>query len=202
MHRGSERHDLAEDRFFGVYEPGGISSIALSNSSGGIEMDHIQFGLVGLATMTTTTTTVTTTLVTSTSTTGAVPSTTATPTTSSTTTTTTLAGGCPAGATFDAILCLLDQLIADEDSAPDLGRLRTGIRNAVVKARKQAAKARDAGAGKVAKTQLKKASHSLVTFEHKLASNNAKKIGQATRDGLRAASAGIRGEMQTLRGTL
>jgi len=35
-----------EDRFFGVTDPGGISSIFISNSSGGIEVDHLQYGLV------------------------------------------------------------------------------------------------------------------------------------------------------------
>ena len=40
-------------------------------------------------------------------------------------------------------------------------------------------------------------------FEHKLASNNSKKlIPQATRDGLRSQSAQIRSEMQSLRGAL
>src|SRR5262249_8613495 len=219
----SNNGETAEDRFFGVYDAGGISSIKLSNSSGGIEMDHIQFGLVGLATTTSTTTTTTTVLPTtstSTSTTSTVASTstsplstsTTSPTTSSSTTsstkvpattTTTLGNECPRAPTFDSILCLLDALVADVDGAGDLGRLKTGIRNAVAKALTQTAKARDAGTGKVAKTQLKKAAHSLTVFEHKLASNNAKKvIPQSTRDRLRAASAVIRGEIQTLRGTI
>ena len=34
----------AEDRFFGVTNAGGISRIFLSNESGGIEMDHLQYG--------------------------------------------------------------------------------------------------------------------------------------------------------------
>lgn len=34
-----------EDRFYGVIAPGGISSIFISNSSGGIEVDHLQYGL-------------------------------------------------------------------------------------------------------------------------------------------------------------
>lgn len=33
-----------EDRFFGVQFAGGIRSITISNSSGGIEVDHIQYG--------------------------------------------------------------------------------------------------------------------------------------------------------------
>lgn len=51
-----------EDRFYGVEHAGGIGSISISNSKGGIEVDHVQFalipappslpflGLVGLAT--------------------------------------------------------------------------------------------------------------------------------------------------------
>jgi hypothetical protein len=34
----------AEDRFFGVVWPGGISRVRMSNSSGGIEIDHVQYG--------------------------------------------------------------------------------------------------------------------------------------------------------------
>jgi len=36
--------DTAEDRFFGVHFAGGIRSITISNTSGGIEVDHIQYG--------------------------------------------------------------------------------------------------------------------------------------------------------------
>lgn len=34
---------IEEDRFFGATNPGGISAIHISNSSGGIEIDHLQF---------------------------------------------------------------------------------------------------------------------------------------------------------------
>ena len=34
----------AEDRFFGAQDPNGILAIKLSNTSGGIEVDHVQFG--------------------------------------------------------------------------------------------------------------------------------------------------------------
>jgi PEP-CTERM motif len=33
-----------EDRFYGVIAPGGISRIAIQNASGGIEIDHLQYG--------------------------------------------------------------------------------------------------------------------------------------------------------------
>lgn len=35
-----------EDRFFGVQDPNGILAIKLSNSAGGIEIDHVQYGQV------------------------------------------------------------------------------------------------------------------------------------------------------------
>jgi len=34
----------AEDRFFGVTDPNGISAISISNGGGGIEVDHLQYG--------------------------------------------------------------------------------------------------------------------------------------------------------------
>lgn len=37
--------DPANYRFFGVTNPGGISAITIANSSGGIELDHLQYGL-------------------------------------------------------------------------------------------------------------------------------------------------------------
>jgi hypothetical protein len=171
--------ETAEDRFFGLYEPGGISSILLSNSSGGIEMDHIQFGLVGLATTSTTVA-------------------------STSTTTTTLAGGCVVAPTYESILCRIDLLIADATSASDLGRLKQGILNAITKARKQAGRAAAPETkSKVAKNQLKKCAKSLESFRHKLDSNNAKKIiPQATRDDFRQRAADIKTDVVTLRGTL
>jgi uncharacterized repeat protein (TIGR01451 family) len=42
---GSNAGTTGEDRFFGVTNVGGISAIKISNSSGGIEVDHLQYGL-------------------------------------------------------------------------------------------------------------------------------------------------------------
>jgi hypothetical protein len=39
----------AEDRFFGITNPAGISAIKISNTSGGIEVDHLQYGMFGAA---------------------------------------------------------------------------------------------------------------------------------------------------------
>ena len=41
---GSSSGTTAEDRFFGLTFDGGIKSIFISNSSGGIEVDHVQYG--------------------------------------------------------------------------------------------------------------------------------------------------------------
>lgn len=41
----------AEDRFYGVIHAGGIGSILISNSSGGIEVDHLQFVVPGPSTL-------------------------------------------------------------------------------------------------------------------------------------------------------
>ena len=46
---GSISGTTAEDRFFGVTSAGGIESIRISNTSGGIEVDHLQYGVYGLA---------------------------------------------------------------------------------------------------------------------------------------------------------
>ncbi len=39
--------ETGEDRFFGVQNPGGISSIFIKNTAGGIEADHLQYGRAG-----------------------------------------------------------------------------------------------------------------------------------------------------------
>jgi hypothetical protein len=41
---GSISGTTAEDRFFGVTNPGGFESIRISNTAGGIEVDHLQYG--------------------------------------------------------------------------------------------------------------------------------------------------------------
>lgn len=48
----SNSGETAEDRFFGVTFPGGISAIKISNTSGGLEVDHLQYGLYASATVT------------------------------------------------------------------------------------------------------------------------------------------------------
>jgi MYXO-CTERM domain-containing protein len=43
---GSSNGETAEDRFYGVSNPGGVLSITVSNP-GGIELDHLQYGFTG-----------------------------------------------------------------------------------------------------------------------------------------------------------
>src|SRR5450755_4969177 len=40
----SNNGETAEDRFFGVTNAAGISAIFMSNASGGMEVDHLQYG--------------------------------------------------------------------------------------------------------------------------------------------------------------
>lgn len=44
---GSISGTTAEDSFFGVINGAGISAIRISNTSGGIEVDHLQYGIFG-----------------------------------------------------------------------------------------------------------------------------------------------------------
>lgn len=44
---GNHAGGTGEDRFFGAMHSGGISEIFISNSSGGIEIDHLQYGISG-----------------------------------------------------------------------------------------------------------------------------------------------------------
>ena len=44
---GSNSGTTADDNFFGVINPGGVSTIQLTNQSGGIEIDHLHYGVAG-----------------------------------------------------------------------------------------------------------------------------------------------------------
>ncbi len=46
---GSNNGETAEDRFFGATYTGGISAIFMSNASGGMEVDHLQYGAAAAA---------------------------------------------------------------------------------------------------------------------------------------------------------
>jgi hypothetical protein len=45
----SNNGETAEDRFFGVTDADGISAIFMSNASGGMEVDHVQYGGAAVA---------------------------------------------------------------------------------------------------------------------------------------------------------
>lgn len=45
---GSITGTTGEDSFFGIQDPGGIGSIRIANASGGIEVDHVQYGAAPL----------------------------------------------------------------------------------------------------------------------------------------------------------
>ena len=45
-HAAAPNGTIADDRFYGVTNPGGISRIHISNLLGGIEVDHLQYGFV------------------------------------------------------------------------------------------------------------------------------------------------------------
>lgn len=176
-----------EDRFYGVTNAGGISAIKLTNTSGGIEVDHVQYdgGCAGTATTTTTTTP-----------------------TSSTTTSTTLAGcaGEPVAATFASIDCRLADLIAAVEGEPQLGKLQTKLDRAAGRARdreQMAAEACGTGSTRTAKRRLKKVVRKLIQFSHRLRSAGArKKVPEEVRTPLIDAASGIQTDAQQLRGSL
>jgi hypothetical protein len=166
---GSISGTTGEDRFYGVTYAGGISAIKLTNTSGGIEVDHLTLNntvanCVLPATTSTTSSTTTTTSTDAPATTSTSPSTSTTtttvaPTSSSTSTThttstthapstattsTTLRTGCagvPDGPTFASIDCRLAALIAAVQSEPQLGKQQSKLDKAA-----QAAKAREEAA--------------------------------------------------------
>lgn len=49
---GSISGETGEDRFYGVFDTGGISSIFISNGGSGIEVDHLQYGRISQVTPT------------------------------------------------------------------------------------------------------------------------------------------------------
>ena len=180
---GSVDGDTSEDRFFGVYEAGGISAILISNTLGGIEVDHLQYGAATLAS-TTTTTTVT-----------------------GSSTTTTLPAGCanvPSGPTFASLNCRLAALIAQVAASPDLGAPRQEkISKSLSKAklRKEGAETK-CTESKVqgVKGQLAKAVLRIVGVKKTLGQPAARReVPAALRDELTATLDGLQGDLRTLR---
>ncbi len=174
-----------EDRFFGVYEPGGISAIKISNTSGGIEVDHLQYGastLVGSATTTTTTT--------------------------STTLPSGDCGSTPVGATFASLDCRLAALIARVQSTTDIRRpqTQTQLLKQLTKAKERKEQAETACAAsdaKHARSRLKQTVRKMIQFGQRLRSNTGRRaMTAALRAELIAAGDAIKTDLQTLRGRL
>jgi len=96
----------------------------------------------------------------------------------STTTSTTLPPGCVAAATFDSILCRLDQESEDVANTPELGNAGAKLAGALDKATSNTTKASDscnAGDSKAAGKQLKKAIRRMIQYNHRLGSNKSRK---------------------------
>jgi hypothetical protein len=217
---GSVAGTTAEDRFYGAINAGGISAIRLTNTAGGIEVDHLTLNnciiagtttstfvstsTTAISTTTTTTVTTVTTLVTTTST----LLTTTTAATSSTTTTT-LASGCsafPVGPTFASLNCRLADLIADVQAETQLGKQQAKLEKAAQKAkeRKEAAEAACAqGDAKASGKLLKKVTRKLIQFSHRLRSNQSRKtIPEEIREPLAERADAIQEDAKQLKDTL
>jgi len=188
---GSNSGQTAEDRFFGAVNAGGILAIKLSNTSGGIEVDHLQFDHCAAATTSST-------------------SSSTVPTTLAPTTTTTLpAGACdgiPSGPTFASIGCRLDALLADVQAETQLGNIQAKLVKALQTAKDRLTDAEAkcvASDAKHAKKRLQQTATKLVQFSHRLRSNSTrKKVPEAVREPLATRADRIQGDAKTLRGML
>jgi hypothetical protein len=188
---GSVTGTTAEDRFYGVTNAGGISAIKLTNTSGGIEVDHLTIDNTppencDPSVVTTTTTTST-----------------------STSTSTTIPAGCtgvPAGPTFQSLNCRLADLIAATQAESRLGTQQGKLVKAAQKAkeRKEAAEAECAdGDARTSAKQLKKVVRKLIQFSHRLRSNNSRKnIPAQVREPLAATADQIQAHARQLRSQL
>jgi hypothetical protein len=187
---GAVSGETDEDRFFGAYDAGGISAIRISNTFGGIEVDHLQYGAATLAVATTTTSTTSTT----TTATGA-------------TTTSTLPAECgsvPTGPSFASLNCRLAALIAQVAVSTDLGGPRQArISNSLAKAklRKEGAEAKCTGLKTPSvKGQLAKAVLRIVGVKKTLGLPGARReVPPALRDALLATLNALQADLRTLR---
>jgi hypothetical protein len=220
---GSNSGTTAEDRFYGVGWPGGISAIKLSNPSGGIEVDHLQFNDCAATTTTTTSTTETTTSTTTTSTTTTTTSSTSSTTASTTsstststaptttthpatTTTTTLPSGDCAGVevgpSFPSLNCRITALLAEVQTESALGNVQQKLVHAlqIAKARKEDGETKCAsGDVKHARKRLQQAGQKLAQFSHRLRSNSARKeFAEEIREPLAVEADGIKADAKML----
>jgi hypothetical protein len=179
---GDNSGGTAEDRFFGIMNPGGISAIKLSSPGGGIEVDHLQFDHCSAASVTTTSTS------------------------TSTTTLPTDCGGIPSGPSFASLNCRIAALQDAVDAATELGGAQAKLAKAldVAKAKKEDGEAKcESGDAKKARKRLQQTATKLTQFSHRLRSNaSRKKIPAAVREPLAAEADRIRDDAKTLRGQL
>jgi hypothetical protein len=211
---GSISGTTAEDRFYGVTNAAGISAIKLTNTSGGIEVDHLQYDHC-LAPGATTTTSTTPTTSTSTETTSTTSSTTLVSTTTTSTirattttasTTTTLPTGCaavPVGPSFPSLNCRLAALLAQVTASTELGPQQTKLRQQVekAKARKEQAEAfcRESNLRRTRKRLIQTITK-LVQIGQTLRNRQARKsIPDTLREGLLGQADAIHTDLQTLR---
>lgn len=189
---GSVSGETAEDRLVGVYDAGGVSAIVISNTAGGIEVDHLQYGAATLAAGTTTTSTT---------------STTSTATTDQTPTTSTLPTACanvPTGPTFASLNCRLAALIAQIAASSELGAPRQArILNALSKAklRKEGAEEKcSASKPQLVRGQLVKAVMRIIGVKVTLSLPGARReVPAALRGELLATLNALQADMRTLR---
>ncbi|HJQ82643.1 MAG TPA: hypothetical protein VKA21_01100 [Candidatus Binatia bacterium] len=182
---GSIIGETAEDRFFGVVHAGGISAIKLSNTSGGIEVDHLQYS-AGPVTVTTTTTA------------------------STATTTTTLAGAAcatvPIGPTFASLNCRLAALAARIAASTEITKQQTQLVDQLGKAKERKNQAETSCAQSDAKhagKRLKQAVRKMIQFGHRLRSNTGRRsMPAALRTELITTGDGIKADLQTRRKAL
>jgi hypothetical protein len=131
---------------------------------------------------------------------------TVTSTTTSTSTTTTPPPACTDAATFDSILCRLDEQSALVQTTPELGKAATKLAGALNKATSGTTKASDAcdtGDTKAAGKQLKKAIRRMIQYNHRLGSLKSRKtIPDEVRTPFLDAGRGIQNDMQSLKKNL
>lgn len=128
---------------------------------------------------------------------------TTTTTVTASTTTTTLSGECGVPApTFESIKCRLRALIAEVDASSNLGKFKKGLlagaKFALVRT-ESGEELQTRGKTKTAKKKLKQAGRKMLSFAHRLKSNNAKKsLAAEIREPLAAKATALQGDLKTL----
>ena len=137
---------------------------------------------------------------------GTTTTTTTVTTVTSTSTTSSTIPTCVDAATFDSILCRLDEQSGLVASTPELGKAATKLGGALSKATSGTTKASDAcntGDTKTAGKQLKKAIRRMIQYNHRLGSLKSRKtIPDEVRTQFLDAGQGIQSDMKELKKNL